>query len=595
MRKTEFFVDYDLYDTTALQDAMESTESNASFADIGLIKGNISIPKYATLEHNFFVLDGSFEEFPDEPDNIVYFSKDFVQQNSNYQYAGTELYSGDDLDGPVEELLKPQSIVIDFTENHTSYGITLYFLDEYPLEIEIAWFDLAGILKSRKRFYPDSLIYFCKNQVEEYAGLEITFIRALPYHYAKLQHIKYGTTIVWGADKIKTGKLVNDTDPTSDKIKTDKLTFSFVDADEDFNLGNADGLHKTFQRNQRMRPYEMVNGKQILLGTFFLDDVSTTKNISKMSAIDYKGMLSNRDFKGGKMYSGELAGSMIDEIMEAAGITDYEVDEETANTPLYGTLKIQTCQKALREVLFACGSIINTSHRIGVEIRKNNRLVTSKIERNRKFSTTYSIDKYVSDINVKYKTWTLDENVSEITKGTYGVGIHEIQFSNPAANLTASAGLILEQSPYCVVLKVAEEQTEVVISGQKYIGVELAASSGIEHIKSGENRNAKTFTGTLLNFESAKRVADDILDYYQLQQIIKTKHLADDEKTGDWAEIENTVLDHANFVATIESLSTDLTGGFISTSKCRGYFKEVTDYYFADDELYADEGMGAVI
>lgn len=594
--KTEFFVEYDLFDTTALQDAMESTESNAAFADINLIKEKISAPAYGTLEHNFFVLDGSREELPDNPDDLAYFSKDFVQRDSSYEYCGTELYAGDDFDGAVEEIYRRQSVLVQFTENHTSCGITLHFAEDYPLEIEIAWYDLFGILKSRKRFYPDAPVYFCKNQVEDYGRIEIIFIRALPYHNVKLQHIEYGTKIIWGSDTIKTGKLVNDTDPISDKIKTDKLTFNFVDKEDDFNIGNADGLHRTFQKRQQMFPYEIVDGVKIPLGVFFLDTNSTTKNISKISAIDYKGMLSNTDFKEGRIYRGDLAGGVIDEIMAAAGIRDYEIDDATANTPLYGTLKIQTCQKALREVLFACGSIINTSHRIGVEIHKNNRIITTNIPRSRKFSTTLQTDHYVSDINVKYKTWTLDEKVSEITKGVYGAGVHTIQLTNPAANITASAGSILKQMPYYIELKISEEtRAEVVISGQKYIGEELAVLSSIEHIKSGEVRNTKTFSGMLLNFESAKRVADDILDYYQLQQIIKTKHLASHEKTGDWAEIENTVLDHANFVAAIESLSTDLTGGFISTSKCRGYFKLVTDYYYADDELYADEGIGEVI
>lgn len=593
--KTEFFVDYDLYDTTALQDAAESTESNAPFADMGKIKDNIHSPSYGTLEHNFFVLDGSMDEFPDEPDSLVYFSKDFVQTNNNFQYTGMELFAGDDLDGPVDEAFQSQSIAIDFTENHTSYGITLYFLNEYPTEIEVAWYDLFGVLKSRKRFFPDSLVYFCRNPVEGYGRIVITFLRALPYHNVKLQHIKYGTKITWGADKIKTGKLVNDTDPTSDKIKTDKLTFSFVDVDDEFNFGNADGLYRMLQKSQQMSPYEMVRGRKIPLGTFFLDTYSTTKNVTKMSGIDYKGKLSHTDFTGGRIYNGEAAGAVIDEIMEAAGIGDYVVDEETRNMPLYGTLKIQTCQKALREVLFACGSIINTSHRDGVEILKYGRTVTSKIDRGRKFSTTYQIDKYVSDVTVKYKTWALESEVSEITKGTYGAGTHTIQFSSPAANVTASAGLILEQKPYYIVLKLDEGQEEIIISGQKYVSEELAACSGIEHMKAGEVRNVKSFSGTLLDHNAAQRVADDILDYYQLQMIIKTKHLADDEKTGDWSEIENTVIDHANFVVAIESLSTDLTGGFISTSKCRGYFKDVTDYYFADDELYADEGMGAVI
>ena len=72
--RTEFFVEYDLFDTTALQDAEEITESNASFADMSLLKNNIAAPGYGTLEHNFFVLDGSMDEFPDEPDNLAYFS-----------------------------------------------------------------------------------------------------------------------------------------------------------------------------------------------------------------------------------------------------------------------------------------------------------------------------------------------------------------------------------------------------------------------------------------------------------------------------------------------------------------------------------------
>lgn len=593
--RTEFFVEYNLYDTTALQDGVESSESNSDFADIKLFKENVSAPAYGTLEHNFFVLDGSMEEFPDEPDNLAYFSKDFVQSNPNYKYCG-EMYAGDDLGGPIDEVYAKQSVVVQFTENHTSYGITLHFLDVHPLEIEIIWYDLAGILLSRKRFYPDSLKYFCKNQVEEYGRIEIVFIRALPYHNVKLQYIEYGTTIIWGSDIVKSGKLVNDTDPISDKIKTDKLTFDFVDAEDEFNIGNVNGLHKTFQKKQRMLPYEIVEGQKIPLGVFFLDTNSTTKNISKISAIDYKGMLANTDFKDGRIYNGETAGNVINEIMAAAGITDYEVDQETADTPLYGTLKVQTCQKALREVLFACGSIINTSRRFGIEIHKSNRIVTNKITRSEKFSTTLQTDHYVSDVNVKYKTWTLDEKVSQITKGAYGAGLHTIQLTNPAANMTVSVGTIIKQMPYYVVLDIpVDARTEVVISGQKYIGEELAVLSSIEHIKAGEVRNTKTFSGTLLDYEAAKAVADNILDYYQLQQIIKTKHLSADEKAGDWAEIENTVVDHTNFVAAIESLSTDLTGGFISTATCRGYYKFVIDYYYAGDGLYADEEMGAVI
>lgn len=568
--KTEFFVKYDLYDLTALEDARESTTTNASFANIGLIKDDVQAPKYGTLEHNFFVLDGTCEEFPDNPGNLVYFSS--TQSGADGTFA-TE-----------------QKLVASFTENHTSIGITLHFLDAYPLELEIFWYDLKGIIKTRKTFYPDALIYFCRKQVENYGRVEIVFKKTLPYHNVKLQHIKYGTTFVWGVDTINSGKLVNDTDQTSDKIKTDKLTFSFVDVEDEFNFGNEQGMHRTFQRNQHMEAYEMVNGKKIILGTFFLDSVSTNKNVSKMTAVDYKGKLSNNDFMGGRMYNGTLAGTIIDEIMATAGIEDYVVDAEIASIPLYGTLKIQTCQKALREVLFATGSIINTSHRTNLEIRKYDRLVKHKVGVERKFSTSYKIDKYISDISVKYKTWVLDDKVSQITKGKYGVGTHTVKLSNPATNMTSNAGTILSQTPYYVVLKVKEEQ-EIIISGNKYIGTELAASATIEQVKGGEARSAKSFTGTLLNFELAQEVAERLLEHYQLQQIIKAKYIANNEKSGDWAEIENPVMEYSNFVMAIESMSTDLTDGFITNATCRGYFKETMNFYFAGNELYAYDGL----
>lgn len=573
--RAEFQVEYDLYDMTALQDARVSSGSNADFGNLGLWKEETRTPAYGTLEHNLFVLDGSREEFPDAPDDLAYFSSG---------------QSGED--GTFSEI---PSVTMQFAENHTSVGITLYFSDACPLEIEVVWYDLSGTEKSRKRYFPDAKVYFCENQVEEYGRIEVSFLRALPLHHVKLQGIKYGATIVWGSDSIKTGSLVNDTDPISDRIATDKLTFEFVDGTDSFNIGNAGGLHRTFQKTQRMMPYEVINGEKLPLGVFFLDSNSTTKNVSRISAIDYKGMLDKADFKEGRMYAGEPAGNVIDEIMAAAGIRDYAVDEETAGTPLYGTLKIQTCQKALREVLFACGSIINTSRRAGVEIHRADRRITAKIPRSRKFSTTLQTDHYVSDVSVKYKTWTLEDKISEITKGAYGVGTHTIHLSNPAANMTINVGRIIKQTPYYVVIEIpAQARADVVISGQKYVGEELAVWSSVEHIKSGEVRSTKTFTGTLLNFASAQRAADNILNYFQLQQIIQTKHLSESEKSGDWVEIENVSRSYGNFIAAIESLSTDLTGGFISTAKYRGYYKLVADYHYAGGELYSGEEAGVI-
>ncbi len=571
---TEFVVDYNLYDLTALKDARESAVGNEPFANLSLIKDNVSAPLYGTLEHNFFVLDGSRQEFPDQPKGLVYFSRLQSDENGNFR--------------------EEQSITIRFTDFHTSVGITLTFSETYPVELEVYWYGLDGGLKAKRKFYPDSLVYFCENQVEEYGKIRIVFLKALPWHHVKLQYIKYGTSIKWDGGTLKSGKVINDTDPVSDKIATDTLTFDFVDELDNFNLGNPRGIHKTFQRKQDMEAYEIVDGKKITIGTFFLDSYSTAKNICKMKAVDLKGMLDSTDFMDGRMYNGDPAGSVIEEIMAAAGITNYTVDPETAATPLYGTLSIQTCKKALREVLFACDSIVSTARQKGITICKGSRVIGTRIKRDRKFETTLQADRYVSDVNVRYKVWKLEEKVSEIAKGIYDAGTHVIQFSAPATELFVNVGSIIKQMPYYVVLEIpAQARAEVIVSGRKYVSEELAALSSVDKLRSGELRNSKTFSGMLLNGDSAKKKADSILDYYQLQQIIKTRHLAGDEVAGSWVEIDNPQRRYGNLTAAIESVTTDLTGGFISTAKCRGYYKSLTDYY-RSGEIFAGEEVGAL-
>ena len=201
----------------------------------------------------------------------------------------------------------------------------------------------------------------------------------------------------------------------------------------------------------------------------------------------------------------------------------------------------------------------------------------------------------MSDINVKYTGWVLDDKISEITKGSYSPGIHTIQFSTPVSQVTTNAGQIIKQMPYYVILEIqSNAKTEVVLSGRKYVSQEMLVSSSIEHVKAGEARSAKTFSGTLLNFDSAQAVAENILEYYQFQQIIQTKHLSSTEKSGDWVEIENVSRSYGNFLAMVESLSIDLVNGFIGSATCRGYYKLVSDYYYAGNELWSGEEVGVI-
>lgn len=572
MMKTEFYTEYHLFDTSALEDGVENAMGfNQPFANLSLFKTGERPPERMTLEQNFSILDGSMEEMPDNPTEYAYFSN---------------VMSG--ADGYFET--NPQ-FRVQFSEKHSSVGLTLHFEEVYPDYILIRWYDLSGIEISKKYFSVDSLDYYAENQVEEYGAVEIEFLHTVPFHFVKMYYVQYGHEYVWGMDVIKEASLSEETDIISDKVPINKLSMTFIDANEEFNIGNTTGLHKVFQKKQKMYSYEKIDGNSVLLGIFFLDKNTTTKNLSKLEAVDYKGILDNTDFRDGRVYNGDLAGTVIEEIMATAGITDFQIDNGTYNTKLYGTLKIQTCRKALREVLFACGSIAETSRRTDIYIRKSDRDIKSTIRRARKFSTTLKTDYYISDVTVKYPVYTLAAEFKEVAKGHYTAGVHTIQLSNPAVNITTNIGTITKQMPYYVVLNLPAD-ADVILTGKKWEKEDLAVTSSIIHLKSGESRKEKSFTGTLLNYAQAQKIADSILDYYQLQQIIECKYIGGNETSGNWVEIENPLTQNGNFAAGIESLTTDLTGGFIQTAKCRGYYKLTSNFYFCGDELYTGEDIG---
>lgn len=573
MSQTSFEVVYDLKDTTALQDSIPSTMDNQSFAVENLLKQNTEFPDYGTMEQDYFVLDGSMPELPDEPEGIPFWSSELSDSGGNFQ------------NNPV--------LIILFSENHTSTGLTFHFVGEIPVQFQVRWYDLTGNMIALKSFQPDNPDYYARNLVENYGRLEIEFQKALPYRYVKLWGIDYGVVVTWDEDDIKTASLVEETDPTSNTLKINKLTFQFVDRDNEFNLANSEGLHKALQKKQHIEPYEIVDGERLFLGRYFLTTPGSDKSLAKMEATDYIGLLDDTDFKDGRVYNGEPAGDVLADIFAGTGIP-YEVSEDVAATPLHGWLKIQTRRKALREVLFACGAVAETARRDNVWIYKPTRLIQSDIPRSRKFSTSTKQDTYISEVSIKFTEYTEGAEEKELVKETtYPAGLNEVKFNSPVSGLRISSGEVVEAKTNYIIFRLPAESA-VVIYGRQYGKQDITVSSSVPQLKAGENPKAKSFSGTLFNYSQARVISQAILDYYQLSLILNIKYLAGQERPGQWAAVENTLVGRGGYAAGLESIKTDLTGGYISTAQLRGYYRYVSEYYYTGTELYTGEEMGVI-
>ena len=571
--RTYFEVIYDLKDTTALQDSVPSTMDNQNFAVESLLRDNTAFSDYGTLEQDYFLLDGTMPELPDEPEGIPFWSSELSDREGNFQ------------SNPV--------LIILFSENHTSTGLTFHFVGEVPLQMQIRWYDLEGNMIAIKSFQPDMADYYARNLVENYGRLEIEFRKTKPFRYIKLWGIDYGVVVTWGENDIKTASLVEETDPISNALKINKLTFQFIDKENEFNLANSEGLHKALQKKQHIEPYEIVNGERLFLGRYFLTTPGSEKSLAKMEATDYIGLLDDTDFKDGRVYNGESAGSVLADIFAGTGIP-YEVNDEVAATPLHGWLKIQTRRKALREVLFACGAVAETARRDNVWIYKPSRLIQADIPRSRKFSTATKQDTYISEVSIKYAEYTEGAEEKELIKqSTYPAGLNEVKFSSSVSDLRISAGEIVEAKTNYIVFRLPEDAA-VTIYGRQYSKQDITVSSSVPQLKAGENPKAKSFTGALFNFGQAKIISQAILDYYQLSLILNIRYLAAQERPGQWVSVENTLVGRGGYAAGLESIKTDLTGGYISTAQLRGYYKYTSEFYYAGTELYIDESVGEI-
>ena len=159
--------------------------------------------------------------------------------------------------------------------------------------------------------------------------------------------------------------------------------------------------------------------------------------------------------------------------------------------------------------------------------------------------------------------------------------------------LRISAGEIVEAKTNYITFRL-QEAAAVTIYGKQYSKQDITVTSTVPQLKAGENPKAKNFTGTLFNYSQAKVISQAILDYYQLSLILNIRYLADREQPGQWAAVENTLAGRGGYAAGIESIKTDLTGGYISTAQLRGYYKYTSDFYQTGTELYIDESVGVI-
>lgn len=559
-------------DTTAVADSAVSSQDNAVMGCLELLKQEDTYPSYAIPDLNSFLLDGS---------------REILNQDSSLPFISCEVSDSRCVfpDAPKLEVI--------FKTPHTSAGITMRFEDDYPAEIRITWYDLSGPKLIAKTFYPDRLIFFCRNQVDNYGKVTVEFIRSrLPMQRVKLSYIKYGVELEWNENSLQSASITEEVDVTSATIPINKAEIAIFDESDDFEISNHNGIWKSIQKRQCISIMEETEDKEVPCGRFYIETWKSEKNVISFSLIDLIGLLDKTKFYGGEIYNSRPAGTIISAIMKSAGVEDYSVSDDVEGVLLSGHIPICTHREALQQVAFACGAIVDCGRQGGINIYIPDRKIKSIIGTSRKFmGTSIELDAYVSGVSITYTVYSPAQEDSEIYNDILPGGISLIEFSDPyiPSSIRATAGTIVEVGTNFVKVSMTAAGS-CTISGRKYDSRKLTHTEKVDVIEAGETENVLSFEGcTLFNNEQVKKTAEKLLDYYQMRKIVKICYLIAEEKTGDWENI----MDAQGGMATtqIAQQTIDLTGGFIATATCRGYSKVNVQYDYTGEFCAGERGI----
>lgn len=305
--------------TTAVGATAESDPSN--------LPSGVENGKIITLEHNRFVLDGSFKTTY-EQSNIAFWSD--ALSDSNCAFSA------------------PPIITISFSKQFSSMGLTLVFdaaTGEHCTAVNVKWYQ-GESLKANEDYAPDSATFFCSKRVESYDKIELTLEKTnLPARRAKLDRIIFGVIRAFGMDELRDAAIVNQMDESA--IELPVSTFQWT-------LDSKSEIDYLFQLKQ---PVEVVSDENTL-GIFYIDG-SDRKNarIYKIECKDALGVLDDVPFSGGAYLGGVSAKTLLSALASPFSV---EYADDVADTTLTGVLTAGTARSAIQQVIFAWGVCIAT-------------------------------------------------------------------------------------------------------------------------------------------------------------------------------------------------------------------------------------------
>lgn len=264
IRYLDLLIQFELVDVNAKGDATASTTGQAVVSQPSQILGTMesNTQRYATSEENFWVLDGSFNIYPDDISDI------------KTGYVGT---------------IGISTLTLTLTEAADSVGFTLHFdtLYDVTTKIKVSAYSSNNVLLDTKTYENNDYVFVAEMMVLQYSKVVFEFLEPTNRR-ARVLQADFGILQTYDKNNVTKATITQEFSLTNEDLPTNELEFTFDNSSRNYNLNNAEGIYKYVQEGQDMIASVVVDGTPYKTITCKFAEVESddTATTAKMTGYD---------------------------------------------------------------------------------------------------------------------------------------------------------------------------------------------------------------------------------------------------------------------------------------------------------------------
>ena len=334
---------------------------NSFLDDEAIIDDDRKGKNYASLEEDYFRLDGTFVL----PNNVA-------DKNPGIGYISNSIFE-DDAEIPIT----PFQISTSFEEGATVNGLTMYFQNNNPLELDIRITSGTDV----ETFTEEDCTISSNGVVQlTFSDRKVDILRIYvtdvlyPNRRLRLQEVDFGLSAIYEGEELISFKTTEQIDRFNDSIPSNEIEVKIGDFNSSFDFKNDKGITKYLNNSVLIKPYVGVvtdgNGIEYCLkGTYWLDSYDTDSKEATLNGKDVYSKLQDKDFDkyyiivdGRKQQPGATVSEWLQFKAEKWGITID--DQHIAGDEIYDFIddaysKIDTKVNNLQKMAIVGGGTFN--------------------------------------------------------------------------------------------------------------------------------------------------------------------------------------------------------------------------------------------